>query len=252
VGELLSLRGVSKAFVRGRRTLPVLSDVSLEVAAGEIVAIDGARYSGRTTLLRVAAGMVRPERGGVWFEGRELAGLSEARRGRLLGDGIAWTDCEGPGTKLEVRDAVGLPLMLGRGQRAARLLAVRALERVGISDCAKQRWGDLSNCEAVLAGLARGIAGSPRLLVMDDLLDTLGRKRTREVGVLLRSLVGEVGCGVLMSVSDPETALVADRVWSLRGGALTLLSDQGGVTDAEIIDFPADIRRGGDSRGVGS
>src|SRR5271154_4040657 len=72
VGELLSLRGVSKSFVRGGRSLPVLEDVSLEVAAGEIVGVEGARYSGTTTLLRVAAGIVSPDRGEVWFGGDEL------------------------------------------------------------------------------------------------------------------------------------------------------------------------------------
>lgn len=252
MGELLSLRGVSKSFVRGGRPLPVLEGVSLEVPAGEIVAVEGSRYSGKTTLLRVAAGMLRPEEGEVWFEGRELETLSNAKRERLLGREIRWTDREGPGTKLKVRAAIGLPLMLGRGQREVRRLADEALERVGIAGCAGQRWEDLSHCETVLAGLARGVAGCPRLLVMDDLLDALGRKRTQEVGDLLRSLVREFGCGVLMSVSDLETALVADRVWSLTQGALVLMSDQASATDAEIIDFPDAARRGGDSRGVGS
>jgi putative ABC transport system ATP-binding protein len=252
VGELLSLREVSKSFVRGHRSLPVLAGVSLEIAAGEIVAVEGPRYSGKTTLLRVAAGMMRPEQGDVWFEGRDLGGLSDGKRERLLGAEIAWTDREAPGTRLKVRDAIALPLMLGRGQRGARKLAEQALERVGIPGCAGQRWEDLSYCEGVLAGLARGIAGSPRLLVMDDPLDALGSKRRLEVGDLLRSLVGELGCGVLMSVSDLETAMVADRVWSLTGGALMLMSDQANTTGAQIIDFPNTARLGGDSRGVGT
>jgi putative ABC transport system ATP-binding protein len=252
VGELLSLRGVSKSFVRGGRSLRVLEDVSLEVAAGEIVAVEGSRYSGRTTLLRVAAGIVRPDRGEVWFGGDELTGLSNVRRERLLGSEIGWTDREGPGTKLKVRDAIALPLRLGRGRRNTKAIAEEALARVGVADCAGQRWEDLSYYEGVLAGLARGIGGCPRLLVIDDLLDALGLRRTLEVGDLLRSLVEELGCGVLMSVSDLGTALLADRVWSLRRGALTLVSDQAGVADAEVIDFPDAARRGVSSRGVGS
>jgi putative ABC transport system ATP-binding protein len=252
VGELLSLRNVSKSFVRGGHPLDVLTDVSLEVAAGEIVAVEGPRYSGKTTLLRVAAGMVCPERGEVWFADRELTVLSDVKRERLLGREIRWSDREGPGTELKVREAVALPLMLGRGQLDPKALAEEALARVGVSDCAEQRWEDLSHYETVLAGLARGIAGCPRLLVMDDLLDALGRNRKQEIGDLLRSLVRELGFGVLMSVSDLETALVADRVWSLTRGGLMLMSDQAGATDAEIIDFPNAVRRGEDSRGVGS
>lgn len=251
MGELLSLRGVSKSFVRGGRRLPVLAGVSLEVAPGEIVAVEGSRYSGKTTLLRVAAGIVRPDLGEVWFGGQEIVELSTKKRERLLGREIVWTDRGGPGTELTVRDAIALPLMLGRGQRAAKAVADEALERVGISDCGGQEWEDLSHGESVLAGLARGIAGAPRLLVMDDLFDALGNARTREFGSLLRSLVGELGCGVLMSVGDLGTALVADRVWSLRNGGLRLMSDAGSVRDAEIIDFPR-VAHGGDSRGVGS
>jgi len=254
MGELLSVRRVSKSFIRGDRPLPVLVDVSLEVAAGEIVAIVGSRDSGKTTLLRVAAGMERPDWGEVWLGDRELTRCSDSRRARLLGQEIAWTDREGSGMRVQVRDFVGLPLTMGRsrGRREMRALAQTALERVGVPGCAEQRWEDLSNWERVLVGLARGIVARPRLLVIDDLLDALGLIRTQEAGDLLRALVAELGCGVLMSVADPAVGLVADRVWSFRRGGLELLSDQAHVTDAEIIDFPAVARRGGDSRGLGS
>jgi putative ABC transport system ATP-binding protein len=254
MGELLSLRNVSKGFVRGGQPLPVLVDVSLEVAAGEIVAVVGSKDSGKTTLLRVAAGMERPETGEVWFGDRELTGFSDAKRTRLFGREIAWTDREGPGVRLNVRDFAGLPLTMGRrhGRREVRSLAQQALERVGVPGCAGQRWEDLSKWEQVLVGLARGIVGRPRLLVADDLLDALGTKRTQEAGDLLRSLVEELGCGVLMSVSDLEAALLADRVWLFTHGELRLMSDQANAANAEIIAFPKAARRGGDSRGVGS
>jgi putative ABC transport system ATP-binding protein len=252
VVELLSLRGVSKSFVRGGRPLPVMADVSLEVGVGEIVAVEGSRYSGKTTLLRVAAGIVSPDRGEVWLGDCELTALTNAKRKRLLGREIKWVDREGPGTRLKICDAIALPLMVGRRGRDAKASAGQILERVGISDCAGQMWEDLSFYETVLAGLALGIAGCPRLLVMDDLLDALGRKRQRELGDLLRSLVSETGCGVLMSVPDLDTALIADRVASLHEGELVVVSDQSSVNDAEIIDFPSAARLGGDSRGVGS
>jgi putative ABC transport system ATP-binding protein len=253
MGELLSLRSVSKGFVRGGQPLPVLVDVSLEVAAGEIVAIVGSRDSGKTTLLRVAAGMEPPAKGEVWLGDRELTGFSDATRSRLFGREIAWTDREGSGVRLKVRDFTGLPLTMGRrhGRRQVRSLAQEALERVGVPDCAGQKWEDLSKWEQVLVGLARGIVGRPRLLVVDDLLDALGMKRTQQAGDLLRSLVDELGCGVLMSVSDLEAALVADRVWLFTHGELRLMSDQASAENAEIIDFPK-AGRGGDSRGVGS
>lgn len=267
MGELLSLRGVSRWFMRGDRRLPVLANVTLEVGAREIVAVAGARGCGKTTLLRVAAGLDRPDAGEVWFCGQELTGLASTRRvrlfgrevawtatgdagrSRLLGSEIAWTDRGGPGTRLQVRDFVGLPLALGRRRRRseARGLAQGALERVGAADCADQHWEDLCNWERVLVGLARGVVSRPRLLVIDDLLDGLGAQAVKQVGDLLCSLVDELGCGVLLSAPDLDAALAADRVWSFTHEGLELMSDQTGVGDAEVIDFPRVARR----RGVG-
>jgi len=243
MADLLALEGVHKSFPRGDRRLRVLEDVSLQVRDGEIVAVVGMRAEGKTTLLEVAAGIQRPDDGRVSFEGLDLARLGDRERSRLLGREIAWIHRGGAGPRLEVRDYVGLALRMGRrrGRREARRQAVEALERVGVADCARQRWTDLSDWERVMVGFARGIAREPRLMVVDDLIDGLGILSTREAGELLRSLVDELGCGVLMSASDLERALFADRVWSLERGRLRLMYDL--TRPANIIDFPNDARR---------
>jgi putative ABC transport system ATP-binding protein len=271
VSWLLSLRGVSKAFTRGENRLPVLTDVSFGLAGHEIVAVAGSKDCGKTTLLRIAAGIERPDAGEVWFDGRELTGhadikrvrllgseiawrgSSQARRSRLLGREIAWTDRKGPGTRLQIRDFVGLPLTMGRrrGRREVRGLAEEALERVGVAGAAGQRWEELSNWERVLVAIARGIVSHPRLLIADDLLEGLRMRRMHEIGDLLHALVGEIGCTVLMSAPDLDAALVADRVWSFTPGGLALMSDQTSVGSAKIIDFPRAPRQGGGSCGVG-
>jgi len=246
MSELLCLRDVCKTYVSGGTRLEVLKDVSLKVGEREIVAVVGARYEGKTTLTQIAAGMQRPDRGEVWFRGRELSGLSDGTRERLLGLETAWVDRNGPGLRLTVRDYVGLPLAMGHrhGKREVRKLAYEALERVGASDCARQPWEDTSRWQRVLVGLARGIACRPRLLVIDDLLDALGVRRTRQAGELLRSAVDDLGCGLLMSVSDFEAALVADRVWSFERGGLKLMSDQI-AGEADVIDIEG-VRQGRD------
>ena len=251
MGELLLvLDGVGKGFRRGRRRWQVLVDVSLTVAAGEMVGVVGARGEGKTTLLEVAAGVVLPDEGRVWFEGRDLACCSADERADLLGDRIAWMPREGMGD-FEVLDFVGLPLAMGRGwgMREADDLAMAALERVGVSDCARKRWDELSNWERVLVAFARGFVGRPRLMVVDDLLDGLGPRGTREAGELLLSLAGELGCGVLVAASDLEALLVADRVLCFENASLSVLS---GPTrpDTNIIDLRDNRRRvAGDERG---
>jgi len=253
MAELLSLRGVGRGYRRGGRWLRVLVDVSLDVGSGELVAVVGARGEGKTTLLKVAAGLELPDEGAVCLGDRDLTRCSDDERSRYLGTEIAWVHREGTGVKFEVLDYVGLPLAMGRGRgrRVAETRAMQALERVGAADCAHQHWEELSNWERVLVGFARGAVGEPKLMIVDDVIEGLGMRRTREAGELLRSLVGELGCGVLMSASDLEVALVADRVWSFERGKLKLLSDQT-PADADIIDFPGGARQSRASRGASS
>jgi predicted ABC-type transport system involved in lysophospholipase L1 biosynthesis ATPase subunit len=239
MGELLALQGVSKSYRRGGRRLRVLADVSLELELGEIGAVVGARDEGKTTLLKIAAGIEPPDTGEVRLGTRDLTLMGREERARLLGGEIAWIHREGPGVGLEVLDYLGLPLALGRrrGRREAREQVQRALDRVGAGRCARQRWEELSDWERVLVGLARGIVCEPRLLVLDSVTDGLGMRRVREAGELLLALASEQGCGVLLSCTDLEAALIADRVWSLERGRLSLLSEHE-VTQAEIIEFP--------------
>jgi predicted ABC-type transport system involved in lysophospholipase L1 biosynthesis ATPase subunit len=245
---LLSLRGVCVSFRRGRDRghLPVLVDVSLELSQGEIVAVVGSRAEGKTTLLEVAAGIRPPDRGQVWLGGLELSALCEEERAGLLGRDIRWVRRGGTGLSLDVLDYVGLPLAVGRGRPGgeATRLALGALERVGAAGCAGLRWEDLSNWERVLVAFARGIVGSPQLLVVDDVLDGLGMRRTREAGELLCSLVAELGCGVLMSASDLEATLFADRVLYFEHGGLVAMSGQD-PREAEVIPLRRTARSDG-------
>jgi putative ABC transport system ATP-binding protein len=234
------VEGVWKGYPRGAHWIEVLADVSFEVEPGEVAAVVGSRFEGKTTLLRIAAGMERPDQGCVSLGGRRLADCRTGRRSDVLGRGIVWVDGRGPRLDMDAAQFVAWPLaMHGRGRRGAERAAAAALERVGAGPCLGRRWGELSNRQRVLVCLARAFAGSPEVVVVDDLLDALGGRGTEEMSDLLRSLVeeSEPCCGVLMSVSDAESAMFADRVWSIGGGhALTLLS--GGRSEGLVVPFP--------------
>jgi len=242
--ELLSLSGVCKSYSRGDRSLRVLVEVELAVREREIVAVVGGRDAGKTTLLQIAAGLQRPDRGEVRLAGVELTRCSDTERARLLGRDLAWVHREGVGLDCKMLEYIALSLLMGdrRGRREAERLAMAALERVGAEDCAGLRWGDLSNWERVLVGFARGIARAPRLLIVDDVIDGFGMGRTRQAGELLLSFAEDPGCGVLMSASDLEAALIAERVWCFERGTLRLTSDEASG-DAEIIDLHDGARR---------
>ena len=116
-----------------------------------------------------------------------------------------------------------------------------ALRRVGREDCARKRWGELSNWERVLVAFARGLVSEPALMVVDDLLDGLGPRGTREAGELLLALAEELGCGVLVAASDLDALLVAHRVLCFEDGMLAVMS--GPAQDDNIIEFPEHARR---------
>lgn len=236
MGEVvLRLDGVGRGFRRGRRRWRVLVDVSLSVSAGEVIGVVGARGEGKTTLLEVAAGIELPDEGHVWFDGDDLTVCSVEERAGLLGDRISWMHREGMGG-FRVLDYVGMPLKMGRGRRmsAADDLALEALRRFDVEGCARREWDELSNWERLLVVFARGFVGRPRLVVIDDLLDGLGPRGTREASEMLLSLAQELGCGVLVGASDFEAVLLADRVLCFDGsGGLQLMSDP-----ANVINLP--------------
>ncbi len=220
-GPLLALTGVSRSFRRGRHELRVLADVSLQLSAGEIVAVQGQRGAGKTTLLKIAAGMEPPDGGRVSFDGWDLTSLSDVQLSRLLGEQIGWVQSSGPESRVQVLDYVALPLLISLGDRAAYTRAEQALERVGVADCARQPWETLSDGERGLVGIAHAIVRSPRLLLVDDVTTILGIRETHALSQLLRSIASESAIGVLMTVSDAAAAQYADTMLALAGGRLS-------------------------------
>jgi ABC-type nitrate/sulfonate/bicarbonate transport system ATPase subunit len=227
---LLSITGISKGYLRGGSYLGVLKDVSLEVAPGEVVAVIGRRLGGKSTLLQIVAGLEVPDAGTVTLSGRPVrvqrrsfwewwAARRAGPRDPVLGHDMVLVTRDGPHQELEVCKYVGGPLAVrGSSRRDVRRVAGAALERVGASDCIGRCWGELSHYQRALVGLARAFAGTPQLVILDDLLDAHDRRDTETLSDILHTLVEESDgrCGVLLSAGYYETAVVlANRVCSL-------------------------------------
>jgi ABC-type nitrate/sulfonate/bicarbonate transport system ATPase subunit len=247
MSDLLSIAGISKGFWRGGSYLGVLKDVSLVVAPGEVVAVIGRRLGGKSTLFEVVAGIEAPDAGTVMLAGRPVCvqGRRSVRErwaaGRsglsnpVLGHDMVLVTRDGPHQELEVSKYVGGPLAVrGSRRRDVRAIAGAALERVGAGDCSGRCWGELSHYQRALVGLARAFAGSPQLVILDDLLDAHDRRDTETLSDILHTLLEESDrdCGVLLSAGYFETAVVlAQRVCSLENG--TLVHSSGPRPDAK-------------------
>jgi ABC-type lipoprotein export system ATPase subunit len=235
---LLSLDSVSKSYWRGPSEVRVLADACLDVYPGEFTGVWGRRGAGKTTLLRIAAGLETPDRGTVRFDGEDLASLSERGHAKLRRGELGWVRRAGPRSELCMLDYVALPLLIEHGRRQAKRLADKALTRVGMGQCAGQRWESLSDGERALVAIAHGIARAPRLLLIDDPTTNLGVREREEILLLLRTLVEETDLAVLMTVPDMPTALGSHQLKALSGGRLITPPATGPTGEDNVIDFP--------------
>jgi ABC-type lipoprotein export system ATPase subunit len=234
---LLSLEAVSKSYWRGTSEVRVLSDACLAIGAGEFIGVWGKRGAGKTTLLRIAAGLETPDRGLVRFDGEDLSTLSEGAHARLRRGEVGLVRRSGPRSELCMLDYVALPLLVEHGRRKANRLADRALQRVGMAQCAGQHWESLSDGERAFVAIAHGIARAPRLLLVDDPTANLDVREREEILLLLRALVGETSLAVLMTVPDMPTALGSHQLRALSGGRL-ITPSPGPQDEDNVIDFP--------------
>lgn len=220
---LLSFLNVSKRFSDGGREVLILDRASLEIEAGASVGVYGARRSGKSTLLRLAAGIAAPDSGTISFDGADMARMSAGERARLLRGAIAYMSADdwraNPGESVvdHVATALGSE---GLTMREARHRALRALDQVGVSASgAQEATTSLSLTERTRVMLARALAREPRLLVLDEpaQMPNLGDRdkfyallrsttREREMALLVASeeMAALQGLGVLMSISDGE------------------------------------------------
>jgi ABC-type lipoprotein export system ATPase subunit len=218
---LLALDGVGKSYWRGRHEVVVLDDVSFSIEPGEFAAIFGQRASGKTTLLRIAAGIEAPDAGTVSFAGHDLATLRRSPRIAGLDPRVGWLRRSGPLiASMEMLDYVSLPLLGMLPHREAHRRATRKLREVGAKDLARATWGALSDAERTLVMLAQATVRRPLLLLADDPTVSLGVEERTSILTLLRATADAGGMAVLMTVPDVPDMLHSHQVMSLADGEL--------------------------------
>lgn len=241
MGPLLSLVGLQKRYRRGQREIVVLDDVSFALRAFDFACLLGERSSGKTTLLEIAAGLRPPDFGQVRYGGRDLATLGERARGHLRRSEIAcvWNRKLPAIHAVTVLDHVALPLVSsGIGRRQRRTAAAEMLERVGALDYAQVAVDALSDGESTRVALAQACVRRPRLLIADELTDTLDMAERNEVLGVLQGFARD-GVAILLSAASAHGAAGCNRLLSLSGGRLI---EPDAAPPGDVIAFPTRSR----------
>jgi putative ABC transport system ATP-binding protein len=221
MSALLELAGVSKVYQEGAAEVHALRAVDLLVDPGELVAIMGPSGSGKSTLLTIAGTLEEATSGSVVIAGEALDGMTRNDRARLRrrAIGFVFQDfnlLEG----LTSAENVSMPLELdGTSSKAARQLAVAALEGLGLADRADAFPDDLSGGERQRVAIARAVVGSRRLLLADEPTGALDSVNGEAVMRLLRE-TSRNGAAVVVVTHDAQHASWADRVVFLRDGSV--------------------------------
>ncbi|MEU5270060.1 ABC transporter ATP-binding protein [Streptomyces hygroscopicus] len=219
---VLRAENVRREFVSGDTTVEVLKGCSLEVLAGEFVAVVGRSGSGKSTLANVLSGLDRPTSGTVTLMDRDLSALSEAEAAAMRAREIGFVlQKDNLIPSLTIEENVAAPLVMGGTKLSEALGRAREmLAEVGLSHRAGQWPGQVSGGEAQRAAVARACVVQPAIVFADEPTGALDEENGRQVQELFRKLVSTTGAAGLIITHDRDLAAGADTVITIADGRL--------------------------------
>jgi putative ABC transport system ATP-binding protein len=217
---ILEFDDVVKSYGHGSTEVRALRGVSLTVEEGEFVAIMGPSGCGKSTLLHLAGALETPSAGSIRVAGRALAGLDAAGRSELRRHDVGFVFQRlNLIPALTAIENVMLPMELaGESARAARPLAIEALESMGLDERLDRYPDDFSGGQQQRIAIARAVVGKRQLLLADEPTGSLDTASGDEVIELIAALPARRGTAVLLVTHEPRFASWSDRVVFLRDG----------------------------------
>ena len=221
--NIVQIRELTKIYAQGEIQVTALDRISLEIAAGEFLALMGPSGSGKSTLLHIIAGVDRPTSGECRVQGVNVTGLNESELADWRNHNVGFIfQTFNLIPVLTAAENVELPLLLTRLDRTQRRRQVKtALELVGLADRAKHLPRQLSGGQEQRVAIARAIVTDAALIVADEPTGNLDSHSAQEVLAVLQSLRNDAGKTVIMVTHDPKAAAFGTRQIHLEKGELS-------------------------------
>ena len=220
--SIVRVRNLSKIYRQGESAVTALRDVSLDIGAGEFLALMGPSGSGKSTLLHIIAGVDRPTSGTCWVQDVEVTGLNESDLADWRNQHVGFVfQSFNLIPVLTAEENIELPLLLTRlSGRDRRRHVGTALELVGLTERARHLPRQMSGGQEQRVAIARALVTDPTLVVADEPTGNLDSQSARDVLALLQSLAREAGRTVIMVTHDPKAAAFGSRTVYLEKGEL--------------------------------
>jgi putative ABC transport system ATP-binding protein len=222
MAPLVDIAHLAKSYRRGRQVVPVLTDITLSIEAGDFAALMGPSGSGKSTLLNLIAGIDKPDSGMLRVAGFDITAMSEAQLASWRASHIGFIfQFYNLMPVLSAVENVELPLLLtGLSRRERRERAAMTLRMVGLADRLDHLPGELSGGQQQRVAIARAIVTDPALIAADEPTGDLDRVSAAEILDLMQRLNRELGKTIIMVTHDAHAARQARTVYHLEKGEL--------------------------------
>ena len=232
ISPLVELKKVSKSYRRGSQIVPVLDDLSFDIASGEFLALMGPSGSGKSTLLNLVAGIDKPDSGSIFVAGVDITVLSESALASWRAGSVGFIfQFYNLIPVLTAFENVELPLLLtGLSKRKRKEHIETVLSLVNLTDRMDHYPSELSGGQQQRVAIARAMVADPAILVADEPTGDLDRTSAGEILALMDRLVTDFGKTIIMVTHDPRAAEKARRVVHLEKGEL--------VSAADLLNLP--------------
>ena len=223
----LELKEIKKSFTEGEA---VLDNISLEISKGEFITLLGSSGCGKTTTLRIIAGLEQPDAGSVWLDGREVTGLEPNQRDvNTVFQNYALFP------HMNVAENIGYGLKLKKVPKSEIKKKVsQMLELVQLEGYEKRKPSELSGGQKQRVAIARALVNNPKVLLLDEPLGALDLQLRRAMQIELKHLQKKLGITFIYITHDQEEAInMSDRIAVMRDGRI----EQIGTPD-EIYNHP--------------